>query len=212
MNYDILNKALSDRLKNPLPAHLAHQLIMKGRSPIDSLGDVIHNAKQSAVLCLVYPADEEWKIVYIQRPKYEGVHSAQIGFPGGKKEEGDINYRETALREANEELNIHPRDVEVLGGLSPLYVPPSNFLIHPFLAIQAHRPDFIMEEREVSGIIELPLKHLLDKNNLLPKEILVRNHLFVTNGFQYKEHFIWGATAMISMEIVQLLKELNLYS
>jgi len=209
LSYKALKDGLSKSLQEKLPAHSAHQKIMKNRPTIEELGKQMLGAKQSAVLCLMYQDEGEWKIVYIKRPKYEGVHSAQIGFPGGKREDSDRDYFETALREANEELNIQNDDVSILGKLSPLYVPPSNFLIQPIVGLQAHRPDFILEEREVSGIIEMPLTHLLSERHLKTRPVSSSLYSIKTKGFEYKNEFIWGATAMISMEFVQLIKRIQ---
>lgn len=208
LSYRTLKEQLSAALQDELPAHTAHKKIMQNRPTIHEIGEQLSTAKQSAVLCLFYQVKGEWKIVYIKRPEYEGVHSAQIGLPGGKKEASDIDHCATALREANEELNIQAKDVSLLGKLSPLYVPPSNFLIHPFIGIQLQRPNFILEKREVSGIIEIPLIHLLDERNLKTIEVSSSKFRFNTKGFEYKGEFIWGATAMISMEFVQLLKSI----
>ena len=109
------------------------------------------NAKLSAVLILLYPKDDKIYTAMIKRPVYNGVHSGQIAFPGGKKEDDDLNLSETALRETEEEIGVLRNSVEVIGQLSQLYIPPSNFNVQPVIAYTNNIPDFILEENEVDS-------------------------------------------------------------
>ena len=162
--------------------------------------------RESAVLILFYPINEIPHVVFILRQSYDGVHSAQVGFPGGKKEETDRALVQTALREANEELKILDKEVFIIGELSELYVPPSNFLISPFIGYTNTRPSFVKDEYEVAEIIEVPI------HDILGNEYLTTTTISLPNGaklkvpcFQFNNRIVWGATAMIVQELIDLL-------
>ena len=136
-------RTLKHRLGLPLPglegqlrmAHAGRRLSMTNfQVPVD--------ARLGAVLALFYEEDFGLKMPLILRPSGSAVHSGQVSFPGGKFEESDEGLEATALREAEEEIHVPREDVEVLGRLTDLYIPPSNFLVHPFVGISSRRPDF----------------------------------------------------------------------
>lgn len=195
------------KLMSSLPGHKAHSKIMAHRKPLDQLGGIPKDAKQSAVLLLVYPRKRQDHIVFILRSTYEGVHSAQVGLPGGKVEEQDKDLLATALREANEELAIDEDKIEVLGQLSSLYVPPSNFVIHPFIAVQKTEPTFVPDEHEVAEIIEYPISELVKEEALIDTIVKVPGGKMKTKGFMLEDRILWGATAMIIQEFVDLIAE-----
>jgi 8-oxo-dGTP pyrophosphatase MutT (NUDIX family) len=147
----------------------------------------------------------------MQRPEYDGTHSGQVSFPGGKVEEFDEDRIATALREAREEVRIIPEEVTILGQLSELYIPPSNFLVFPIVGYSNKRPDFIPDEREVVDIIELPLAEILKPENIGTTSI-VANKIFRFDSptFVFNERIVWGATAMMLAELKVLLEEISL--
>jgi len=178
---------------------------MLGRDVL-SRKDALIKAKsprESAVLALIYPIQNAPHIVLIERPEYQGVHSKQIAFPGGAREPEDKTLEETALREAKEEVGVIPSDVLISKPLSPVYIPPSNFIVHPFIAFTPNRPRFTPQESEVAKIIEYPIEHLLDLSNR--KRVTVtaglQNTRIKTNAFVFSEHVIWGATGMMLNEL-----------
>ncbi|MDL2314853.1 CoA pyrophosphatase [Bacteroidales bacterium OttesenSCG-928-C19] len=180
------------------------QLFKSGSKPPE-------NSRKAAVLIPLYFKDGELHTVFIKRPVYDGVHSGQIAFPGGKKEDFDKDYIDTAIREANEEIGIQPKDVYVLGALSELYIPPSNFLIRPVVAYIAKRPDFVLQEDEVEEIIEVPVSHFYP---VIKKEFIEINPgysaPFMAPCYKVKSIIIWGATAMVISEFINIAKEINL--
>ena len=99
--------------------------------------DLIQNARKSAVMILFFLEDKELKMIVIRRSVYVGIHSGQIAFPGGRYEEEDGDVRVTSLREIQEEIGIPEDKIEIIGRLSDIYVPPSNFLISIFVGFLA---------------------------------------------------------------------------
>lgn len=163
-------------------------------------------AKLAAVLALIYPHLEEWHLVMIQRNSYPGVHSNQIGLPGGRQEAGET-FLQTALRETEEEIGVPATEIEVLGRLTPIYIPPSDYEVHPFVGHITHRPNFIPQEREVSGIIEAPLHLLLREDLKLVDTVDVRGMRFQAPYYHLMGHKVWGATAIILAELEGRLRQ-----
>ena len=162
----------------------------------------VHNPKTSAVLSLFYPKNGKAHILLIVRSAYPGVHSSQIAFPGGKKETEDLDLKQTALRETNEEVGVNAAEVNIVKQWSDIYIPPSNFIVSPFMGITEKTPHFLLQPDEVSAIIELPVSQLLDDR-------LVQNVQMSTSyatdiqvpAFVIEKHIVWGAPAMILSEI-----------
>ena len=162
--------------------------------------------KESAVLILFYPYQNEISVAFIKRQSYDGVHSGQIAFPGGKREDYDTSLNQTALREAEEEIGIKQEKVKILGQLSSIYIPPSNFNVLPVIGSTNSRPDFKLDPLEVDDLIEITLSQLLNPENKQNKNILRPNQLRVNVPCYYiKDHIIWGATAMIISELVDVI-------
>lgn len=164
-------------------------------------------AKKGAVLALIYPKGNVPHIILMLRNAYEGAHSNQVSFPGGRLEVSDEGLLHTALREAEEEVGIDPAQVEVLGELSKIYIPPSRFLVSPFIGFSRSRPDFKPDPVEVAEIIETPLESILTEDRIKRKPIYVQvvNSELDVKYFDLEGHVVWGATAMILSEIRELL-------
>ena len=162
----------------------------------------------SAVIVLVYPKLGIPHIVLIERPDYDGVHARQIALPGGKKDEVDQNLKETALRELNEEIGVSSSQVNVIGMLKEIYIPPSGFLVSPFLAFCTDEPVFKADPREVKTIIEVPISLLLDKAIIKKGSVPVGNRDFKITApyFDVFGHKVWGATAIILNEFKALTR------
>jgi 8-oxo-dGTP pyrophosphatase MutT (NUDIX family) len=209
-----INKFISDiklELAKELPSYDAHQRMMPSTRVTDMLTAKISNATiRSSVLILLYPKDEKLNTVFIKRQEYNGVHSGQFAFPGGKYEKNDLNLINTALREANEEIGIEIKSVEILGQLSELYIPPSNFLVLPIVAYMPSPPLFILNNKEVNKIIEVSLSELLSPENVSENEFIgFGNKRIVAPCYDLNNHKIWGATAMIISELIEIIHKIH---
>lgn len=199
---------LKQKLNQPLPGNFAHQKFSPPNRIVPDENELeILQPKIAAVLVLLFQFNDQLHTVLIERSEYPGVHSKQISFPGGKKEPHDLSLRETAIRECCEEIGSKPEQIEVFGSLSPLYIPPSNFLVHPFLGQYHQNPVFNPDPEEVSNIMITPIKSLYNPKNCRIEEINVRGKKYLCPAFVVQEKVIWGATAMILNEVLEIIKE-----
>lgn len=166
------------------------------------------NPRKAAVLMLFYPKNLETHLVLIVRNSYPGVHSSQIGFPGGKVEAFDASLEATALRETQEEIGIFSQQISIVKAFSDLYIPPSNFTVFPFLGYSAKELIFKPDPREVFGIIELSLNDFLDDHNFTT-QIMETSYMkeIELPVFKFGDHIVWGATGMMLSELKEVLKK-----
>ncbi len=211
MNFDEFLVSLS-KIKNiPLPAETSQFKMSPPfrRDLIKQYKERMKEAKRAGVMALFYPDNsKQTHLVLILRKTYKGVHSAQIGFPGGKYEDDDKTLEQTAIRETWEEIGVLSHQVKVVKQMTEVYIPPSNFYVQPYIGVAAKTPKFIKQDEEVEAIIEVPLTHFLD-------ETIVVNKLVATSytskievpAFELNGHVVWGATAMMLSEIKDILNE-----
>jgi len=168
------------------------------------------NSRESAVMLFLFEnKDGQTSIYFILRKIYHGIHSGQIGFPGGKKENDDIDLLNAAIREAEEEIGIKKENYTVVQQLSPLYIPVSNFMVYPFLSIIHADFDALIDPREVEALIELPLASFFDTRHMNKKKMKLSNEKEIEIPYyDIQELTIWGASAMIMSELVEMLKVL----
>jgi 8-oxo-dGTP pyrophosphatase MutT (NUDIX family) len=192
-----------------LPAAIAHAKMAPSTRLkfLKKLNPEILTPKKAAVMMLFYPKNNQTHLVLIIRNSYKGVHSSQIAFPGGKPEIYDSNLAETALRETHEEIGVRPNLIEVLRSFTEVYIPPSNYMVYPFMGISKQELQFVKQEEEVAGIVELPLVKFLDEG-IIHNKIMQTSYAseFEVPGFLVDNHFVWGATAMMLSELKETLK------
>ena len=208
MDYQTFIDSVSNLKDFSLPGKKAHLLTapLGRKESVNKLPVDFPNARKAAVLLYCYPKKGVMHLSLIKRSTYNGPHSGQISFPGGKPESNDENLWQTALRECKEELGVLPKQTKPLLNLTPLYIPPSNFLVSPFVVIDDFLPSFKENPREVEQHIEIPLHELL---RLKVKQTPLDEHLYkgvTVPSYVYQEHIIWGATAMILSEFKVFLE------
>ena len=210
MDFQDFLKFVPKILEVSLPAKEAH-FKMVPLSRIESLKNQdleLYTPKTAAVLMLFYPKKGKTHLVLIVRNSYNGVHSAQISFPGGKYEEEDENYEKTALRETQEEIGINQNDINLIRPFSQLYIQASNFLVHPFLGFCKDEMVFIPDDNEVAQIIELPLADFLNDNIIVSTTLSTSYAKNIeVPAFNIDGHIVWGATAMMLSELKEVLKK-----
>ena len=209
MHFDEFLKYTPKILNVELPATNAH-VKMAPSNRVELLKNINLqeiNPKKAAVMMLFYPKMTQTHLALILRTSYNGVHSSQIAFPGGKVEPEDLNLTETAIRETHEEIGVHPMHINVIRAFTEVYIPPSNFMVYPFMGYSQTELDFALQEDEVAGIVELPLVDFLNDNNVVSNTMKTSYAGDIeVPGFKVQEHFIWGATAMMMSELKETLK------
>ncbi len=199
---------IQHRLKAPLPGRNA-QLRMAHATRRHYVATPTA-ARQAGVLMTLFPKNGEWNIVLIERnPNDRDHHGGQISFPGGKAEPSDGSMLNTALREAEEEVGIGREKVKILGGLTELYIPVSNFQVHPFLGYLDDAPAYKLQVEEVSQVLEVPLSHFSHQDTRQVTDIRINPQITLKNVPYFDLHgrILWGATAMMLNELLEMMTD-----
>ena len=166
-----------------------------------------NNPRQAAVLMLFYPKNKQTHLALLVRNTYPGVHSSQIGFPGGKVEESDFNLEETALRETHEEVGINREKVEIIKSFSQIYIPPSNFFFSFFMGISQQELTFVPDLHEVNRVLEFPVEDFLSKKSITKVKMTTSYAIDIeVPAFMVDKYVVWGATAMMMCELKETIK------
>ncbi len=201
MQFDKGIQIISAALKNPLPGEQAQRLM----SPVarKTMAELIQDSdsqRLSSVLMLLYPGNDGLlHTTFIERPQNDTIHSGQIAFPGGKVETTDLSIAAAALRETEEEIGVRAKSIQLIGSLTPLFIPASRYLVHPHIGMVETTPAFIPNKNEVQSIIEVDIDELL---RLKPEAgtFKTSNGILPAPYFNLKGYHLWGATSMIVSE------------
>lgn len=199
-----LEMALGTELPGPEAQYRMAHVSRQGREGAPS------GARQAGVLALFFPKESEWHLVFIERVvNANDRHSGQISFPGGRLDPSDRNLAQTALREAEEEVGVPASRIKLLGQLSELYIPVSNYRVEPYVGFLDHAPLFVPEQSEVASILQVPFRTFLDDSNVRIGALQVNPEFSLPDVpfYQVREKVIWGATAMMMSELVTLVKK-----
>lgn len=198
---------LRARMAAPLPGRNRSMDPAPERRPSpDPSRALAGGTRAGGALVLVYPIDGHPHTALTLRRADLRLHAGQVSLPGGRVEQGETP-RAAALREAWEELAIDPGRVEVLGSLTPVYIPPTDYLLFPTLAVTALRPDFVLQPSEVAELIEVPVAHLFDERHRRVEVWDLRGESRRVPFFAVERHKVWGATAMVLGELASVWQE-----
>ena len=211
MKFSEFSDILSKIEKKPLPGRPSHLKMMWAQREelLKNPDKFSESPKKAAVLAAFYPdLNEETHLLLIKRQGGNGVHAHQIALPGGKYESYDLDLKETALREAYEEVGILPAQISYVRALSSIYIPPSNFIVQPFIALYDKELPFVLEASEVHSIIEVPLSVLVREDIVTSQCVqLSQSSKVKVPGFAIGDEWVWGATAMMLSEIRTILND-----
>ena len=202
-----LTDRLTERLEQPLPGHEAH-LAMAPRYPARraDLSVDERDCRTAGVLILLLPQEDDPAVVLTVRREHLPDHAGQISFPGGQRE-GDESLLDAALREAEKEVALPPASVRVLGRLTPLYIPPSNFCVHSFVGRTEVAPELHPTDEEVEQVLRVPLAHLLDPATRTTEPRRLGGTDVEVPYYDVAGHTVWGATAMMLAEFLAVVRD-----
>lgn len=202
---------LRTRLRGTLPGHDAHETMAPRYDARRSAMDVAdRQCREAGVLALVYPSDGspdgEPILVLTRRRDELPDHGGQIAFPGGQRDDGE-QLEDTALREAHEEIGLRPDPVQLLGRLTPLYIPPSNFCVHPFVGVVSIEPNLRPTDTEVGQILHASIADLLRPESRKIETWTLHGTDIDVPFYEVAGHVVWGATAMMLAELIAIARD-----
>lgn len=193
-----------------LPGEASHRYYSPPYRPIITEAQALEKgARLAGVNILLYKKADEWYIPLIVRAQNkQDKHSGQISLPGGSREPEDRDMAVTAVRETWEEIGIPQQEIRVIRELSPIYIPPSNFFVYPYLSFTRRNPLFYIQEKEAVKLLEIPVRFLQSLPEVPKTQIFPTSRGVEVPYFSFQEYTIWGATAMILSEFISMVKKL----
>jgi len=210
MTFDLWLKNISNIQKAPLFGVESHlKMAPHNKYEMLRLWDYSKQSpKKASVMILFYPKQTDTFFVLTLRSA-GGIHSSQVSFPGGKFEKKDSDLLQTAIRETEEEIGIEREKIKVVKKISELYVPPSNFLVSPFIGFLENEPKFVSQEEEVAEIIEVSLSDFLELKITFENVKASYSDFVNVPVYNIKGKIVWGATAMILSELKDIFTEIK---
>jgi len=196
---------LRRELTRPLPGPEAQLLMSPSARRMTGKGGL---PEKGSVMILLYSFQKKIHTLFIKRATYDGVHSGQISFPGGMHESGDGSPFDTALRETEEEIGIPRERMQVIGKLTQLHIPVSNVDVTPVVGVIEDKPVCVPDPNEVELVIHAKLEDLLRPANISSETIRVGDLDIEAPFYGLQEHHIWGATAMMLSEFLEVVKRI----
>ena len=199
---------LRNKIQGDLPGESAHLEMLPYREATSKMLAAVPEFRESAVSILLFHKADELRSVLIQRPTYQGSHSGQISFPGGKRDETDRDLTHTALREMHEEIGFHDPEIQNLGELTKVYIPVSRFLVYPNVFYTRFEPKFVPDPREVEDILTFPLTRICEPDCLTTTNIQLDKGILMKNipAFMINDRVVWGATALMMNELKKMIQ------
>ncbi len=209
MNIPNWVSAIKRELQKPLPGWEAQKIMSPpARLTIDDYKALINpQTKKSAVSLILTEKNKEKKFVLIKKNKNSGKHSGQFGFPGGKVENTDLSYWHTASRETSEEIGLTLHDGNLLGNLSEMFIPPTNYLIYPYVVYIDEIKEVKLQTEEIEEIFFISVNQLLDDSIITERQFTASySAKVVCPCFNFDGLHVWGATAMMLSEFKAIVK------
>jgi 8-oxo-dGTP pyrophosphatase MutT (NUDIX family) len=201
---------LQKHLNKTLPAMESQYKMAGSYRPVVSIDEAIEKqAKSAGVLILVTKLKTDFHFLMIQRTTYDGAHSGQMAFPGGKKEPHDTSILDTAIRECYEEIGIKVSKSDILGALTPLYIPVSHFVVYPFIAFIDAPLQFIKDPTEVEAIYLFKVQDFFKPENIQDFSFQIQNQMMTVPSYQFQGQTVWGASAMILSEWFDIIQKIR---
>ena len=208
-DFNTFIQKLEQALKKPLPGRVVQYAMAPGGRDLEDSKRDENELKESAVTALLFPEKGKIKLLIMKRVTDNTVHSGQLSFPGGSREPEDKTLKETALREMREEMGIPFDKVNIIGRLTPVIINASGFKVNPFVAYCAKSPDLKPNE-EVEKVIKADIGYLLNPNSKTVKIVKARGRNIEAPCFVLENEILWGATAMMTNELLEIIKTIDL--
>ncbi len=164
----------------------------------------VNGSQQASVLIPLLNRESVPYLIFTRRTELVEHHKGQISFPGGMHDRADTSLLQTALRETDEEIGVHPEEIQVIGQLDDLYTV-TNFLITPFVGILKPSPSFRLSTDEVAEVLEVPLSLFLTNEHFEIKKWEYRGKFYEVYFYHFHDHVIWGATGFIVNRFIHVV-------
>jgi 8-oxo-dGTP pyrophosphatase MutT (NUDIX family) len=198
---------IKKQLSKPLPGIVGQREMMPSYRNAVSIEEVkSRSPKEAGVVVHLFQGASEMELLFMKRVQYPGTHSGQISFPGGGYDASDGSLLQTALRETHEEVGVQFMEKDVEAALSWLYIPPSNYYVEPYVVVRPSAPQITINPEEVDRTFSIPLGKLISGELVRSTKIQTTYGIMTVPAYHWEGEIIWGATAMITAELVALLR------